>query len=185
MTMQKNKGHAAITDNSEKSEKIFIRALKKAVSEFPEFTLKPYITTEDLYGTTTSSRTKAGKPTQIEPDGGWLCYNGKIVGCSENKFQTGHENAVERAHKYGDYAIILNFPRSNIFINLEGPAFEYDGEVDGVKTISGQSGVFVETARRVGYTLFINETEEALFGLLCNKLQEIKDYYTNETDTVI
>ena len=43
-------------------------------------------------------RTK--KSLVFEADGGWIFYNGKIVGVGENKYQSNTTNAIERAHRY-------------------------------------------------------------------------------------
>lgn len=185
MSMEEGKGHSATSNNSKSSEKIFIDILNEVIQNFPSFSLKKSLTTEEIYGNGTFARRTDGSPTEIRADGGWLIYKNKVVGCFENKYQRNRPNACERGHKYSDYSSVLKFPFNHVIFNLEGPGFTYDGTHKNAKTMSGQTGAFAQILKIRGFTVFINENEESLRKLITNKLQEIKDYYEGSTDYVI
>jgi len=87
-----------------------------------------------------------------ESDGGWIYYNGKLVGVAENKWQTARNNAVERGFRY-----LAEFHEGHrIFISCSGPGFAESES-------KGSTDAFVIKARKRGINVLVNVDDEQDF----------------------
>lgn len=139
------------TEESQTSEDFHNRVIREVFSEYqkndPNWEIKFSISLEELYNRpckyALDVRTK--KSLVFEADGGWIFYNGKIVGVGENKYQSNTTNAIERAHRYRGLV-----PNQNLFISINAPVRSAVAKV-------------IETLDFFGVFVVVNVTDEVEF----------------------
>jgi len=139
------------TKESQASENFHNRVIREVFREYQKndsnWEIRHSISVEELYNKpckyALDVRTK--KSLVFEADGGWIFYNGKLIGVGENKFQTNTTNAMERAHRYRGLV-----PNENLFISINAPVQSAVAKV-------------IETLDFFGVFVVVNVTDEDKF----------------------
>ena len=117
------------------------------------------------------ARTKMGKPTTVNADGGMFVKSGvsplseNIIGVAEHKHQDKPLNAVERASRYFMKFPMLRIEPWRLFVSTSGQAF--------VKGTGGQALAVLEDFMDVGVTYTVNATYEELRVALTAWMQRL------------
>lgn len=116
-------------------------------NEDPNWEIRHSISLEELFNRPCeyALHVRNKKSLTFEADGGWIFYNGKLVGVAENKYQSNTTNALERAHRYRGLV-----PNENLFISITAP-------------IQSAVAKVIETANFFGHFVVVNVTDKDEF----------------------
>ena len=156
------KGTPSFGDEKQrKQEKRHVRLVREVYEEFKskddkwhcqrEYSLVDFLGEENVI----NARRMDGSSNTVKSDGGFIFYDGKLVGVAEDKHQKTFENACERAWKYAGMYLLKPY---QIFITCGGKGYDFD-----LTKRSGRStATMYDSMVKHGYWIAKNETNEEI-----------------------
>jgi len=171
------KGTESFTSvKSKETEEKHKQLAGEVAKEFPELSLKPTISLEEIVGKgNVVYGTKAnGDPSESKPDGGVVYYRSKPVAFLESKYQKNTQNAIERVNKYVVDLLLLHVLPTNLFVSTYGPGFKKQRKATS-------TGPQIDRLRALGVVCLENPTDEEFKAALRSFFAMIEEQQARAT----